>query len=356
MVSLMSILLMTGTASAAHTLLKEDTLWNLTMVHKWPMSAASLSLKAAEVLELDNDSSKQQKETATGLEQVADIQAAVAEDPMLQSLKDHAAAVKEAGPVQMADTSKIKLLSAPITNAKAAPDNAASQKVQAASTGAAKAEAKTKVKAEAKTKAVSTAKSDTKKPAAAKSAAQPKKQSTKAKAESNQKATAKKAAVKTASATASKTTTKQTVSKQSKKTSATVGSSKPTVTKTNATTNSSLISTPSGKTYRYKKQLTVQATAYTAAASENGQWGAVDYFGNKLKVGTIAVDPNVIPLGTKLYITGYKYSSLPQGGMIAVASDMGGAIKGNRIDVFVPDSSSEAQAFGIQQLKVYIIE
>lgn len=112
---------------------------------------------------------------------------------------------------------------------------------------------------------------------------------------------------------------------------------------------------PDGQAYTYSKQLNVKATAYTAAASENGKWGAVDYFGNKLKVGTIAVDPNMIPLGTKLYITGYNYNGLPTGGMIATATDMGGSIKGNRIDIFVPGSTKQALKFGIQSVKAYII-
>ncbi|MNZ58776.1 Cell wall-binding protein YocH precursor [compost metagenome] len=111
-----------------------------------------------------------------------------------------------------------------------------------------------------------------------------------------------------------------------------------------------------GNTYDYSKALLVKATAYTAAASENGKWGAVDYFGNKLKVGTVAVDPDMIPLGTKLYITGYNYNGLPEGGMIAVATDIGGSIKGNRIDVFVPGTTSQAKSFGIQNVNVYILE
>lgn len=111
-----------------------------------------------------------------------------------------------------------------------------------------------------------------------------------------------------------------------------------------------------GKTYSYSKAHNVKATAYTAAASENGKWGAVDYFGNKLKVGTIAVDPKMIPLGTKLYVTGYDYNGLPTGGMIATATDIGGSIKGNRVDLFVPGTTSQAMKFGIQDVKVYVIK
>lgn len=117
-----------------------------------------------------------------------------------------------------------------------------------------------------------------------------------------------------------------------------------------------VVKAANGQSYSYSKQLQLKATAYSAAASENGGWGAVDYFGNKLKVGTVAVDPNMIPLGTKLYITGYSYNGLPAGGMIAVASDMGGSIKGNRIDIFVPGTTSQAAKFGIQDIKAYIID
>lgn len=112
----------------------------------------------------------------------------------------------------------------------------------------------------------------------------------------------------------------------------------------------------SGKSYAYSKSIQVKATAYTAAASENGGWAGLDYFGNSLKVGTVAVDPKMIPLGTKLYVTGYDYNGLPQGGMIATATDIGGSIKGNRIDIFVPDSQSKAMKFGIQQVKIYILK
>ncbi|WP_236343821.1 3D domain-containing protein [Paenibacillus plantiphilus] len=110
------------------------------------------------------------------------------------------------------------------------------------------------------------------------------------------------------------------------------------------------------KEFSFSEVIQAKASAYTAAASENGGWGAVDYFGNPLKVGTIAVDPNTIPLGTKVYVTGYNYDGLPQGGMIAVASDMGGAIKGDRIDIFVPDSQKQARTFGYQYVKVFVLE
>ena len=72
------------------------------------------------------------------------------------------------------------------------------------------------------------------------------------------------------------------------------------------------VTTMAGETLTYSKLLHVTATAYSSAPEENGGWGAVDYFGNPLKLGTIAVDPNVIPFGTTVYITGYDHAGLPQ--------------------------------------------
>lgn len=122
-----------------------------------------------------------------------------------------------------------------------------------------------------------------------------------------------------------------------------------------ATSNGSVI-TASGKSVPYTKKLELKASAYTAAVEENGIWGPIDYFGNPLQVGTVAVDPNVIPLGTKLYVTGYDYAGLPVGGFLATALDTGGAIKGSRIDIFVPDSRSQAMKFGFQNVQVYVLE
>lgn len=111
-----------------------------------------------------------------------------------------------------------------------------------------------------------------------------------------------------------------------------------------------------GKVFNYKKTLQVKASAYSSAASENGKWGAVDYFGNPLKLGTIAVDSKVIPLGTKVLVTGHSHPGLPKLAFLATATDKGSAIKGNRIDIFIPGSRSFVAKFGYQNLKLYVVQ
>ncbi|GIP37193.1 peptidase M23 [Paenibacillus sp. J31TS4] len=117
-----------------------------------------------------------------------------------------------------------------------------------------------------------------------------------------------------------------------------------------------IVKTASGESHSFSKALNITATAYSSAPEENGGWGPVDYFGNPLKLGTIAVDPSVIPMNATVYITGYSNPNLPKGGMIAKATDQGGAIKGNRIDIFMPGSPQTVSDFGIQNVKVYILD
>lgn len=89
----------------------------------------------------------------------------------------------------------------------------------------------------------------------------------------------------------------------------------------------------------FREALYVQASAYTYTGRNTAT-------GRKPAVGLVAVDPQVIPMGSKLYIEGYGY---------AVAADTGGAIKGNRIDVFMEDRS-QCMSWGRRNVKVYILE
>lgn len=103
-----------------------------------------------------------------------------------------------------------------------------------------------------------------------------------------------------------------------------------------------------------KEEMDMRATAYGVAG--NDQWGMLTAMGTKCRPGVIAVDPNVIPLGTKVYVTGYDSPYLPKGGFVATAEDTGGAIKGDRIDIFMTQPENEISDFGIQNVKIYILK
>lgn len=98
-----------------------------------------------------------------------------------------------------------------------------------------------------------------------------------------------------------------------------------------------------GMPSRYSRALSMKASAYSAYDPGNGSY---TYGGNLLRKGLAAVDPTVIPLGTRLYIPGYGY---------AIADDIGGAIKGQRIDLAF-DNRREALNFGVQRVTVYVVD
>lgn len=92
----------------------------------------------------------------------------------------------------------------------------------------------------------------------------------------------------------------------------------------------------------YSKAFTVEATAYaldgitatgTVPKRVEGGWS------------TIAVDPRVIPYGTKVYVENYGY---------AIAEDTGGAIKGNRVDLYM-NSVQAARNWGRRNVTIYIL-
>ncbi|MED3563078.1 3D domain-containing protein [Bacillus xiapuensis] len=95
------------------------------------------------------------------------------------------------------------------------------------------------------------------------------------------------------------------------------------------------------------KVFTVSASAYTVSCA--GCSGKT-YTGLNLKKNpnqkVISVDPRVIPLGSKVYVEGYGY---------AIAADKGSAIKGKKIDVFMP-SHKQAIQWGRKTVKVKILK
>lgn len=95
--------------------------------------------------------------------------------------------------------------------------------------------------------------------------------------------------------------------------------------------------------FRKGESLVVTATAYSPE-DDGGQRTAL---GIKPKSGvTIAVDPRLIPLGSKVFIQGFGWR---------LAQDTGGAIKGRRIDIFM-SSRRLADTFGRRRLKIFFIK
>lgn len=108
---------------------------------------------------------------------------------------------------------------------------------------------------------------------------------------------------------------------------------------------------------RYTREFYMNASAYTAGyESTRKRPGDYGYgrtaTGMTAQRGVVAVDPRVIPLGSKLYIE--SVDGYPSYGY-AVAADVGGAIKGNKIDLFY-ENLSDALHFGRRSVKVYVLE
>lgn len=105
--------------------------------------------------------------------------------------------------------------------------------------------------------------------------------------------------------------------------------------------NNSLTGAPEN----YKSIINMTATAYAPGPLDNGKWNNLTYMGGIVQQGVAAVDPKIIPMGTKLWVEGYGE---------AIAVDQGSAIKGNRIDLAFNDRS-DALDYGIQNVKIYVL-
>jgi 3D (Asp-Asp-Asp) domain-containing protein len=94
------------------------------------------------------------------------------------------------------------------------------------------------------------------------------------------------------------------------------------------------------------RSFTARMTAYTNQQPSGGAHGSMTRSGTPVRWGVVAVDPQVIPLGTRLAIEGLEG--------VFVAEDTGGGVKGNHVDVFFPDYAS-AVRFGVQYRTVTIV-
>lgn len=96
---------------------------------------------------------------------------------------------------------------------------------------------------------------------------------------------------------------------------------------------------------QYKSMGEYTITAYCACERCCGKWAdGITASGLLAEPGIIAVDPKIIPLGSRVMIDGQEY----------LAADTGGAIKGNRIDIFAV-SHDIALEYGVQNHEVYLV-
>lgn len=103
---------------------------------------------------------------------------------------------------------------------------------------------------------------------------------------------------------------------------------------------------PLQKRAKVRKILSLEATAYYPGPEDTWPFASgTTASGLKAGYGVVAVDRRVIPLKTRVYVEGYGY---------AIAADMGGAIKGKKIDLCY-DTYEEAVRFGRKNVKVYLL-
>ncbi|MCL1883811.1 MAG: 3D domain-containing protein [Defluviitaleaceae bacterium] len=103
--------------------------------------------------------------------------------------------------------------------------------------------------------------------------------------------------------------------------------------------------------FHYFRRIRMEATAYTSGYGCTGKhpwdpWYGITASGRHVEHGIVAVDRNIIPLGTRLYVEGHGFS---------IAADVGGAIRGNKIDLFMYDLE-DALRFGRRHLYVWILD
>ena len=120
------------------------------------------------------------------------------------------------------------------------------------------------------------------------------------------------------------------------------------VQKGKVTIGDGVIVTADGKVYNYTHTMKVKATAYTHTDAGCDKITAT---GTTVHWGTVAVDPRMIPYGTKMFIVSND-GSFVYG--LSTAEDCGGAIKNNRIDLYMP-TTSQCFQFGVRNCTVYFI-
>lgn len=131
-----------------------------------------------------------------------------------------------------------------------------------------------------------------------------------------------------------------------------VGTKKQTSSKSSSTSSKTKSTSSSSKNFSYSRKFDVTATAYSSSLAENGGNTKTAY-GLTPQFGVVAVDPKVIPLGTRLYIESSDGGKSWTYGY-CIAGDTGGAIKGNKVDLCF-ETSAECRRFGRKSATVYVL-
>jgi 3D (Asp-Asp-Asp) domain-containing protein len=96
-----------------------------------------------------------------------------------------------------------------------------------------------------------------------------------------------------------------------------------------------------------RRLLRLESTGYDPGPVDNTRgWVGSTRSGERARFGIVAVDPRIIPLGSRVYVEGYGP---------ALAADVGGAIKGPRIDLCF-NSTHQARAWGRRSVRVWIVD
>jgi 3D (Asp-Asp-Asp) domain-containing protein len=96
-----------------------------------------------------------------------------------------------------------------------------------------------------------------------------------------------------------------------------------------------------------RRVISLEATGYDPGPVDNTRgWVGSTRSGERARFGIVAVDPRLIPLGTRVYVEGYGPG---------LAADVGGAIKGRRIDLCF-NSTHQANAWGRRKVRVWIVD
>ena len=109
-----------------------------------------------------------------------------------------------------------------------------------------------------------------------------------------------------------------------------------------------IITLPTGEILTYYDTIQVRATGYTHT---DAGCDMITSTGTTVHIGTVAVDPRYVPYGTRMFIVSNDGSYIYG---ISVAEDCGGAIKGDRMDLYFP-TTAECFQFGRRNCTVYLL-